>query len=452
MDGPLTRRAALLGIAGIAMPLAGCGANDSADDTTAPDTNGNRSPTDGSGPTDGNGGDATPPDGSARVDELGAEVVADGFPAPLAVEVPAPGRFFVASQRGRVFLLDGDQQMVYLDIRDRLAGSLGSEMGLVGLAMHPEFTSNGRFYVRYSADPRPGTPENYNHTFVLAEFEAEPGADAADASTERTVLEIPEPQANHNSGNIVFGPDGYLYVGVGDGGGAGDQGMGHVQDWYDKVGGGNGQDVTENRLGSILRIDVDATDGDRPYGIPDDNPLVGEAGFDEHYAWGIRNPWGMSFGPDDRFFVADVGQNEWEEVDMVEKGGNYGWNVREGSHCYDAQECPTVTPDGERLVPPIIEYPHGGGEVSGNAVVGGYCYEGNAVPALQGEYVFGDFQSGGDVFVATEPESGPWPTRAVPVDHPKFGPRITGFGRNTDGEILVCCVGGGGRVLRLTSA
>jgi glucose/arabinose dehydrogenase len=463
MDGPLSRRAALLGIAGLATPLAGCAASDTQDDTTDPGTGGDGSPTDDTGPADGSDGDGTATDGSGsdgttatpdsgRVSELGAEVVADGLPAPLAVEVPEPGRFFVASQRGRIFFVEGGDRSVYLDIRDRLAGNLGSEMGLLGLAMHPEFSSNGRFYIRYSAEPRAGTPAEYNHTFVLAEFQAEPGADAAAASTERTLLEIPEPQANHNSGNLVFGPEGYLYVGVGDGGGAGDRGTGHVTDWYDKVGGGNGQDRTENRLGSVLRIDVDAPEGDRPYGIPEDNPLVGEQGFDEHFAWGLRNPWGMSFGPDDRFFVADVGQNAWEEVDIVQKGHNYGWNVREGSHCYAARECPTVTPNGERLVPPIIEYPHGGGEVSGNAVVGGYCYEGSAVPGLQGEYVFGDFVSDGTVFVATEPESGLWPTRAVPVDHPDFGPRITGFGRDSEGEILVCCVGDGGRVLRLTSA
>ncbi|MEF8838939.1 MAG: PQQ-dependent sugar dehydrogenase [Haloarculaceae archaeon] len=453
MNGPVTRRQTLLGIAGLSVSLTGCASPASDGDGTAdgPDDGDTGQPTEGTGPTTGDG-ESTGTDVLPGDRSLGAEVVASGMPAPLAVEEPVPGRIFVADQRGRIFLVDDGSPRAYLDIRDRLADDLGSEMGLIGVAFHPDFADNGRFYVRYSANPRPGTPDDFNHTFVLSEFEADPGGDTADTSTERTLLEIPEPQANHNCGNLVFGPAGHLFVGVGDGGWAGDQGPGHVGDWYDGVGGGNGQDVTENLLGSILRIDVEERDGGQPYGIPDDNPLVGEAGLDEHFAWGLRNPWGMSFGPEGRFFVADVGQNAWEEIDVVEKGGNYGWNVREGTHCYDRDECPSVTPDGERLRSPIIEYPHSGGAVSGTAVVGGYLYDGSGLPAFQGDYVFGDFQSGNEVFVATEAESGLWPTSAVEVDHPEFGPRITGFGRDADGEILVCCVGDGGRVLRLTEA
>ncbi len=440
MSRRLSRRAALLGVAGVASALAGCGGDDGTGDgttTVSPDADGAAGTT----TTD------APPDERT----LGAELVAEGFPAPVAVEV-REDRYYVVDQRGTITILQGGDRSVYLDIRDRLADELQSEMGLLGIAFHPEFDSNGRLFVRYSANPRPGTPDDYNHTFVLAEFEAEPGADTVDPSTERTILEIPEPQANHNSGAVVFGPEGYLYVGVGDGGWAQDRGLGHVQDWYDGVGGGNGQDVTENLHGSLLRIDVDGSDGDRPYAIPPDNPLVGEAGVDEHYAWGLRNPWRMSFGPDGRLFVADVGQSAWEEVNIVEKGGNYGWNVREGAHCFDADECPAVTPDGRPLRPPIAEYPQNGGEVSGVAVIGGYLYDGEALPAFRGEYVFADFRAGDRVFVATEQAEGPWPTYAVPVTGDAFGPQVTAFGRDADGELLVCCRGETGRIVRLTPA
>jgi len=421
------------------------------------------SPTDGGGGPDGsdgaNGGTPSPTDVPPGDRELGADLLAEGFPAPLGVEVPQPGRYFVADQRGRVYLVTANgNQRTYLDIEDRLTSSPGGEEGLLGLAFHPEFDDTGRFYVRYSADRRPGTPENYSHTFVLAEFTADPTADSADPSTERTVLEIPEPQTNHNSGAIAFGPEGYLYVGVGDGGAANDQGRGHVEDWYGRVRGGNGQDVTENLLGSILRIDVDERGGSEAgddgeegaYGIPEDNPLVGEAGLDEHYAWGMRNPWRLSFGPEGRLFVADVGQNAWEEVSIVRKGGNYGWNVYEGTHCFQQDECPAVTPDGERLQAPIIEYGHGGGAVSGVAVIGGYLYDGDALPAFRGEYVFADWRANGQLFVAPETQTGLWPTSAVPVRNEDFGPQVMAFGRDTDGELLVCTVGETGRLFRLT--
>jgi glucose/arabinose dehydrogenase len=464
MDRRLSRRAALLGFAGLATSLAGCGATDTGDEvpdrTSAGDGTG-QSPGDGTG-SDGNGGGGGDGDGDGDADtttrvplderRLGAEVVAEGFPAPLGVEVRERDRYLVADQRGRVFLVEGGRSTVYLDVRDRLAGQLKSEMGLLGIAFHPSFDENGRLFVRYSADPREGTPTDYSHTFVLSEFRTDPGADSVDPSTERTILEIPEPQANHNSGAIVFGPDGYLYVGVGDGGWARDQGKGHVQDWYDRVGGGKGQDVTENLLGSVLRIDVDGEDGDRAYAVPDDNPLVGAEGLDEHYAWGLRNPWRMSFGPDGRLFVADVGQSGGEEVNVVEKGGNYGWNVSEGAHCFEVDECPTETPDGDPLRMPIVEYSQEGGELSGNAVIGGHLYDGDALPAFRGDYVFADYRAKGRVFVAREPEEGLWSAGAVPVDHDAFGPRVTAFGRDADGELLVCSVGDTGRILRLTPA
>ena len=338
MTGPLHRRRFLqVGGALLTAGVAGCqtgegDANPTSDETPTPEGSGG-TPTSGSGtPTPnstGEGGTATATEsGDGSADTLAARRVASGFTSPLALEIPQPGRRFVVDQVGQVYLQEDGQlyEEPFLDVSDRLVGLRDGfdERGLLGLAFHPDFSDNGRFFVRYSAPPREGTPSGYDHTFVLSEFNADPGAATADPDSERTILEIPEPQFNHNAGAIAFGPDGFLYVAVGDGGASNDQGTGHVDDWYDAVGGGNGQDVTENLLGSILRIDVDDEGGDRNYAIPDDNPLVGEDGLDEHYAWGLRNPWRMSFGPEGRLFVGDVGQGAWEEINVVESGGNYG--------------------------------------------------------------------------------------------------------------------------------
>jgi glucose/arabinose dehydrogenase len=400
------------------------------------------------------GGDGTPSAGTERAgpqatveppNEIAARRVASGFTSPVGLEIPQAGRRFIADQPGQVYLQDseGVHPDPYLDIADRMVDIGGfTEQGLLGVAFHPAFEDNGRLFVRYSAPPREGTPDGYSHTFVLSEFTADPAARRAEPGSERTVLEIPQPQANHNAGAVTFGPDGYLYVTTGDGGRAGDQGTGHVDDWYDAVGGGNGQDVTENLLGAVLRVDVDdegAADG-RNYAVPDDNPLVGEAGLDEHYAWGFRNPWRLSFGPEGRLFVADVGQSDWEEVSIVAKGGNYGWNVREGAHCFDAADCPSESPRGLTLRDPVIEYPtHGDEPVSGAAVIGGYLYDGDDIPGLAGQYVFADWRAGGDLFVATESETDRWPTRVASVESgSQFGPNVLAFARDPRGELFVC--------------
>jgi len=398
-------------------------------------------------------------DGDAP-DSLATEPIADGFAAPLGVEAPAgvDGRLYVVDQGGTVAVVTdgvddgaGDDRSPFLDVTDRLARA-GGEMGLLGLAFHPEFPEENRVYVRYSAPVRDGTPSDYSHTFVLSEFRATP--DAADPDSERVLLEIPEPQRNHNAGSVVFGPDGLLYVGVGDGGGAGDRGTGHVEDWYDGVAGGNGQDVTGNLLGSVLRIDplggddVGVGDDGDPYGVPDGNPLVGREGLPEQYAWGLRNPWRFSFdrGTGD-FLVADVGQNRYEEVNRVAAGGNYGWNVREGTQPFDAAEAPTETPDGDPLIDPVIEYPHSGdGAVTGVSVIGGYVYRGDAVADLAGTYVFGDYRPGGDLFLADPRESGRWPTRAVSTTGLDGG--LLSFGEGPDGELYVCTVGDDGGSVR----
>ena len=397
--------------------------------------------------TTGDGADAGPGDGTtdemssgeAQPTTVGTELVADGFVAPVGLDQPTgDDRLFVVDQPGTIYTVSPEgETATYLDLQDQVVDVGGyDERGLLGLAFHPAFRENGRFFALYSAPVREGTPDSYDHTGVLAEFTADPGADAAPADSERTLLEVPEPQSNHNGGAIVFGPDGYLYVGLGDGGAANDEGAGHVEDWYVPNTGGNGQDVTENLLGSVLRIDVDTQSGDRPYGIPDDNPLVGAEGLDEHYAWGLRNPWRMSFDGTD-LLAADVGQNAWEEVNVVEAGGNYGWNVREGAHCFQTDDCPTQTSDGDPLVDPVLEYGHGSDPVSGAAIVGGYVARDGALPGFDGVYVFADWQSEGRLFAADTTQDPMWEPWVVDVDG-EIGPFVLAFGRDAAGSLYAC--------------
>jgi glucose/arabinose dehydrogenase len=398
--------------------------------------------------------------GAARASQGGvtATPVARGFTAPLDVVAPPgeAGRYLVADQKGVIERVDDGtvSEEPYLDVRDRTIDVTGgySEMGLLGFALHPNYEGNRQVYVRYSAPRRSGTPASYSHTFVLSEFTADGNGEHVDPSSERTLLEIPQPQANHNAGSVAFGPDGFLYVGVGDGGGANDVGPGHVEDWYTGTAGGNGQDLTSNLLGSLLRIDVDGRDGDQPYAIPSDNPLVDAEGFDEHYAWGLRNPWRLSFDGED-LYVADVGQNLREEINRVVKGGNYGWNVREGTVCFDAdnpssspESCPTSgpgRPDGdEALRDPVIEYSHSDDDQpSGLAVVGGYRYRGDALSGLEGAYLFTDWNAQGRLFVARpDPEAETWPIDVIPMEGADggLGSFVLGFGRDRDGELLLC--------------
>ncbi|MFC7239961.1 PQQ-dependent sugar dehydrogenase [Saliphagus sp. GCM10025317] len=372
---------------------------------------------------------------------VGLETVAEELTAPVDFQVAdeETDRRFVVDQTGQIYVHgeDGLEDEPFLDISDRMVDLREDfdERGLLGLALHPDFEENGRFFVRYSAPPREETPEEWSHTFVLSEFETE-GDDneSADPDSEQVLLEIDEPQPNHNSGMVAFGPDGYLYVSTGDGGGANDNDEGHVEDWYDENEGGNGQDTTENLLGAVLRIDVDegtgegedddAGDGtnDRAYGIPEDNPFAEQGEFDsdeglpEQYAWGLRNPWGSMDFHGDRMLLADVGQNLFEEVNAIEKGGNYGWNVKEGTHCFstespeevpDEEDCPDETPDdvrgGEELIDPVIEYPQEyEGEPIGVSIIGGHLYDGDTVSGLEETYVFGDWS--GPLFLARPPE------------------------------------------------
>ena len=280
------------------------------------------------------------------------------------------GRLFVTLQPGVVMVFAGDPDPAgadtFLDIRDRVSDR-GNEEGLLGLAFDPGHSENGYLYVYYSAaEPRRS---------VLSRFSVPPGSVAADPASELVLLEIPQPFSNHNGGQIAFGPDGYLYVGLGDGGRAGDPF-------------GNGQDRS-TLLGSILRIDV-GTVGERGgYGIPPDNPFrsAGDGSRPEIWAYGLRNPWRFSFDPETGdLWAADVGQNLYEEVDLIEPGGNYGWNVVEGNSCFSPRTgCST-----EGLARPVVQY----GREDGCSITGGYVYRGSRLPSLRGAYVYGDFCSG----------------------------------------------------------
>jgi glucose/arabinose dehydrogenase len=387
---------------------------------------------------------------------------------------------YVATQPGNVLLFDNDgyRAQTVLDLTNDVV--TGGEKGLLGLALHPRFGANNRLFVRYSAQSRPGTPDHFDHTEVLSEFAVSSDRTSAKPQSERTIMEIPQPQGNHNAGDVRFGPDGLLYVPMGDGGGGNDRGRGdndgHPEDWYDANPGGNGQDTQTYLLGGVLRIDVDAsptehyrTDqeapesptGDGGYAIPEDNPLVDTPGHrDEYYAWGLRNPWRASFDAG-RYFVGDVGQGTWEEINLVEKGGNYGWNVREGFLCFPRvnDECPNSAPaavrgEEEPLQDPIIQYTHGehepgdrayfeeaANELGGVSVIGGYVYRGDEIPGLSGRYVFGDLRSDRHLYVGTPPDEQEhyWPTTRVPLvdSAAEHFSGLRSFGRDRAGEIYV---------------
>ena len=390
-------------------------------------------------------------------------IIESGLTAPLGFEVP-PGerdRFFIVDQVGQIYTYntDGSGKDLFIDIGNQLinfdnlpAEKTIDERGLLALAFHPNFQDNRKFYIHYSAPLRSGTPENFTHTQVLSEFEASEDGSTALPETERVLLEMPSPYYTHNGGEVTFGPDGYLYMGTGDGGGS-LQAPEKAEDWYEANLGGNGQDVSENLLGSILRIDVDSQEDGKPYAIPDDNPLVGEAGLDEQFAWGFRNPWRIGFSGE-TLLVADVGQFRYEEVNVVRKGGNYGWNVREAGACFSAtrgsdpyrENCPTETPPnvrgGEPLIDPVIEYPHTY-ETNGVgvAVIGGYIYENATIPEIRGKYVFGDYSKNGEprgsLFAATPIQGNSWSLEELSIgnsDNGELNAYLLCVGRDSDGE------------------
>lgn len=342
------------------------------------------------------------------------------FDRPVDLQDARDGtnRLFVVEQPGRIVVFENDRaadsSSVFLDIRSRVV--YGGEQGLLGLAFDPAYDTNGLFYVYYSA----ANPLRTR----LSRFAASAGdPNAADPASEVVILEIAQPYSNHNGGQIAFGPDGYLYVAVGDGGSAGDPQ-------------GNGQNRA-TLLGAILRIDV----GQLPYGIPADNPFTGntEGYREEIFAWGLRNPWRFSFDPvTGRLWAGDVGQNRYEEIDVIENGKNYGWAVMEASQCYVDPKCDT---DGLAL--PVWEYGHDVGQ----SVTGGYVYRGAKLPELSGAYIYGDFMTGTIWALRYDGQSAATNETVAATNL-----NIASFGADADGEIYICAFDGGVYTLETADA
>jgi glucose/arabinose dehydrogenase len=356
-------------------------------------------------------GPVEPPDGTAPV---GLQPVATGLNNPLYLTTP-PGdtdRLFIVEQAGTIRIVKGGALLPdpFLDIRDRV--SSGGERGLFCLAFDPAYGSDGRFVVHYT---------DLNGNTRLSVFHVSADPDRADPASETIVLAAQQPFSNHNGGQILFGPDGYLYLGLGDGGGAGDPQ-------------GNGQKITD-LLGDILRLDLSSGTSAVP---PADNPFVGRSDAEPAiWSYGLRNPWRFSF---DRatgdLYIADVGQSAWEEVDVataaagIGKGVNYGWNRMEGAHCYGASACDTTG-----LALPVLEYDHG----QGCSITGGYVYRGAAIPALQGHYFYGDYCNGWvrsfRVQDGQAVDKAQWPTLAP-------GGPVLSFGEDQAGELYVLSANG----------
>lgn len=338
----------------------------------------------------------------------------DGFTAPVqAVPVPGEdGAFLVVEQSGRLVRFDRRTRAksTWLDISGSVV--FGGEAGLLGLAFHPKYRENGRYFLAYTAE-RP----DYSQLLVEKKRDA--------PAAEKVLLRVPKKYRNHNGSQLAFGPDGYLYLSTGDGGSAGDPD-------------GNGQN-TDALLGKILRIDVDALGATSGYGIPKDNPFAKGGGRPEIFAWGLRNVWRFSFDrKTGELWGGDVGQNREEEVDVLRRGGNYGWNVVEGSLCFE----PRKDCRPERFTAPLVTY----GRREGISVTGGFVYRGNNIPAIDGLYVYGDFGSG--TIWALRPDA----ARTKAVSNAvllRTSVAISAFGEEPDGELLV--VGYDGVIHRLDS-
>ncbi|HYG19287.1 MAG TPA: PQQ-dependent sugar dehydrogenase [Ohtaekwangia sp.] len=396
-------------------------------------------------------------DGDDGQDEnISLNLVTDGLVSPLVlVESPDnTDRLFVVDQPGQIYVIKDDERLTtpFLDIQSKLVARQGAqdERGLLGLAFHPDYASNGRLFVFYSGPLREEGPEGWDHTNYVAEYHVSGNADQGDIASERIILAMDHPQPNHNAGMIAFGSDGYLYISTGDGGGGDDVDEGHVDDWYEANEGGNGQDITQNLLGSILRIDVSPTEG---YAIPADNPFVDTDGLDEIFAYGLRNPYRFCFGPDNNIILADAGQELYEEIDLVEKGGNYGWNVKEGAHCFSTAnpdvppgDCPTEDDLGNALIDPVIEFKNSKSfsDGLGNVSIGGYVYQDDEVPSLDGKYIFGVLTQDSDAMngaiFAADRSGDTWDYEKISfnnLDDNELNMFVLGFGQDNDGEVYV---------------
>jgi glucose/arabinose dehydrogenase len=329
------------------------------------------------------------------------QMIASGLTRPVNLQADGSGRLFIIEKAGRIRIFQNGQLLdqPFLDISDRV-GSSGNEQGLLGLAFHPQYSQNGRFFVNYTDN---------NGDTVIARYQASSDPNVADSNSEVKLLGVDQPFANHNGGVLAFGPDGYLYAGLGDGGSQGDP--------Y-----GNAQN-TKVLLGKILRLDVDSVE---PYAVPSDNPFGNEV-----WAYGLRNPWRLSFDKlTGDLYIGDVGQNTWEEIDYLPKGSaggtNFGWNLREGAHDYNGSASSDLTE-------PVAEYSH---QEGGCSVTGGYVYRGS-MPEWNGIYLYGDYCTG--IIWGLIHSNDRWQKQLLfDTDF-----TITSFGQDENGEVYLVSDNGG---------
>jgi glucose/arabinose dehydrogenase len=352
----------------------------------------------------------TPPSAAppAPLPQLQLTAFVSGLASPVGLESARDrsGRLFALEQAGKIRIIRNSAIVAtpFLDITPKVAS--GGELGLLGLAFHPAYASNRKFYVDYTR------PAGSLWQTVIAEYlVSSTNPDLADPNSERILLIVNQPFSNHNGGQLAFGSDGFLYIALGDGGSGGDPL-------------GNGQNK-QALLGKILRVDVNSSTGGLPYGIPADNPFANSGGAPEVFAYGFRNPWRFSFDTaGGTLFAGDVGQDSFEEVDIVQKGLNYGWNTMEGTHCFS----PSSGCNMAGLTLPINDYGRG----QGATVIGGFVYRGSTTPALVGAYVFGDFISG-RIWGLRQNSSGGWDRTQLAAT----GKAISSFGRDESNELYV---------------
>lgn len=407
-------------------------------------------------------------------------LMADGLVSPLSFNALPDGRALVADQVGTIRLMKsggGLEEGDVLNLASRLSKvnhNSFDERGLLNVALHPQFAANRRIFIAYTAPRRATAPAEYDCTLRVSEFKL-PAAEPLriDPASERIVFEVDKPYFNHNGGRLAFGPDGQLYISVGDGGGPKgcDIGNGHAPE-------GNGQNL-RTHLAKILRIDVDGTSGAQAYRIPADNPFAdGKDALPEIWAYGVRNPWSLTFdrGGTRELFVADIGQMRWEEVNIIHRGANYGWPLREGFEGFNRErpdQAPTGLPEkglrGEPLANPITSYKNPSGfrkdpEALGISITGGYVYRGKALKDIEGDYVFGDWSGAqgtpqGRLFIARRPatpSTSAWQIDTIRINGPgKLFGCVCAFGEDNDGELYVLTNGstgltpGRGKVWRL---
>ena len=405
--GPMPNSLRPLAVLLVAVVLAAC-----ATPSPSPSAGGERSAS--AAPTAAATGSATADPSPAATDvpiagdppPLALEEVAAGLDAPINIAGAPDGMLLVNERVGRVMAVDpsSGETSVFLDLTDRVLG--GDERGLLGLALHPDWPEDARAFVHYS---------DLAGDTVLSEFGVSdlPSPPRLDPATERVLLQVAQPYANHNGGQLAFGPDGLLYMGLGDGGSGGDPQR-------------NGQN-REALLGKVLRIDIDA--GDEPYGIPADNPFAdGADGAPEAFLIGLRNPWRFSFDRETGLlWIADVGQNEFEEIDRVDPaadaGANLGWNVMEASHCFERSDC-----DADGLMLPVAEY----GRDLGCSVTGGYVYRGEVIPDLRGWYLFSDYCTGKLFGIPSDADGVVAPRVLL-----ETGSNVSTFGEDAAGELYL---------------